>query len=95
LGNGKRCDAVCGFVHWYFVGVISSFIYAHLPCFSQRYFVLAESTTCFCVLRIFSRAVVTAWGTAPVGLHASIPIYSMESVEALSLPAAKGTQWWW
>lgn len=56
----------------------------------KRYFVLAESSTCFCILRIFSRAVNTAWGTVAVGLHTSIPIYSIEAVDTISTPAAKG-----
>jgi hypothetical protein len=56
----------------------------------QRYFVLAESATCFCVLRIFSRAVATAWGSVAVGLRASIPIHAIESVDTVSNPAAKG-----
>lgn len=58
----------------------------------QRYFVLSESTTCFCVLRIFTRAVPSAWGPLAVGLKASIPIYSIEAVESVAAPAAKGKE---
>jgi hypothetical protein len=56
----------------------------------QRYFVLSESTTCFCVLRIFSKAVVTAYGLVPVGLRSSVPIRSVEAVETVPTVAAKG-----
>lgn len=58
----------------------------------QRYFVLSESTTCFCVLRIFSHAVTAAWGPVAVGLKASIPIFSIEAVETVPAPAAKGKE---
>ena len=62
----------------------------HSTLLAQRYFVLSESSTCFCVLRIYSRAVQTAWGAVPLGLRASIPIHSIEAVETVPSLAAKG-----
>lgn len=53
---------------------------------------LSESTSDFCVLRIFARAVAAGWGPVAVGLKASIPIHSIEAVESVAAPAAKGKE---
>ena len=53
---------------------------------------MSESTTHFCVLRIFTRAVAAGWGPVAVGLKASIPIHSIEAVESTAAPAAKGKE---
>ena len=59
-------------------------------CSAQRYAVLSESATQFCVLRIYSRAAPSAWGLLPVGLKASVPLSAVEAVEALGGTAVKG-----
>lgn len=56
----------------------------------QRYLVLSESEDCFCVLRVYSRAVRTAWGMAPLDLRLSIPIWAIESVQLVTSIASKG-----
>mmetsp|Transcript_21229 Transcript_21229/g.35978 ORF Transcript_21229/g.35978 Transcript_21229/m.35978 type:complete len:218 (+) Transcript_21229:3-656(+) len=58
----------------------------------KRYFVLAESTTCFCVLRVFGKVVETAWGTVPLGLKASVPIHAMESIQSSNAVASHGRE---
>ena len=61
--------------------------------FLQRYFVLSESSTCFCVLRIYTKCVTTAWGPVPIGLRTSIPIFAIEAVAAVPTVASKGTEY--
>lgn len=51
---------------------------------------LSESEECFCVLRVYSRAVRTAWGMAPLDLRLSIPIWAIESVQLVTSIASKG-----
>lgn len=50
----------------------------------------SESATSFAVLRVYSRAVVTAWGPVALDLRASIPIEAIEAVETVTTPSAKG-----
>lgn len=51
---------------------------------------LSESEECFCVLRVYSRAVRTAWGMAPLDLRLSIPIWAIDSVQLVTSIASKG-----
>ena len=59
---------------------------------AQRYFVLSESTTEFCVLRIFYKAVGSSWGTVPLKLKASIPISAVQTVTFNANRVKKGKQ---
>jgi len=54
--------------------------------------VLAESTTCFCVLRLFGKAVHTAWGVVPLQLKTSVPLFQVEAVEAVNARSGKGRE---
>ena len=44
------------------------------------------------MLRIYSHSVTTAWGSVAVDLRATIPIHSIEAIDSVSTPAAKGSQ---
>ena len=46
----------------------------------RRYFVLSESATEFCVLRIYYKAVDSSWGTLPLKLKAAIPLSAIHMV---------------
>ena len=46
----------------------------------RRYFVLSESSTEFCVLRIYYKAVESSWGTLPLKLKAAIPLSAIQMV---------------
>lgn len=52
--------------------------------------VLSESSTQFCVLRIYSKVSVTSWGTVPLKLNTSVPILLIEAV--LTPPAKEGKE---
>lgn len=52
--------------------------------FCKRYFVLAESHTNFCQLRVFTKAVEASWGTVPLDLRTTIPITAIESIDVIA-----------
>ena len=57
----------------------------------QRYFVLAESSTEFCELRIYYKVVESSWGTIPLKKKkASIPIGTVRSVAPISTKIKQG-----
>jgi hypothetical protein len=56
----------------------------------QRYFVLSESATAFCILRIYYKNIESSWGTIPLKLKAEIPIASIISVAAVGSKINKG-----
>ena len=58
----------------------------------RRYFVLSESATEFCTLRIFYKAVETTYGTVPHKLKASIPISAIQAVKFNASKIRKGKQ---
>jgi hypothetical protein len=58
----------------------------------RRYFVLSESATEFCTLRIFYKAVETTYGTVPFKLKASIPISAIQTVRFNASKIRKGKQ---
>jgi len=58
----------------------------------KRYFVLAESSTHYCVMRIFGRAVETLWGHAPLNCKTSIPICDIERVDTVAAKSSKGRE---
>jgi hypothetical protein len=58
----------------------------------QRYFVLSESTTQFCVLRIFGKAVVSKWGLLPLEQKRTIPIQLIERVDTSTAKGSKGRE---
>lgn len=57
----------------------------------QRYFVLSESSTEYCVLRIYYKVVESSWGTIPLKKKASVPISDMKAVSAVSTKIKTGT----
>lgn len=59
---------------------------------TQRYFVLSESTTAFCVLRIYYKNIESSWGTIPLNLKSEIPVSSVVSVAAVGSKIKKGIQ---
>ena len=58
----------------------------------QRYFVLSESATQFCVLRIFGKAVVSKWGLLPLEQKRTIPIQLIEKVDTSTAKGSKGRE---
>ena len=58
----------------------------------QRYFVLSESATQFCVLRIFGKAVPSKWGPLPLELKRAIPIHLIERVDTSTAKGSKGRE---
>lgn len=58
----------------------------------QRYFVLAESSTEFCVLRIYYKVVESSWGTIPLKKKSSIPIGTVKSVAPISTKIKQGEE---
>ena len=58
----------------------------------QRYFVLAESSTEFCVLRIYYKVVESSWGTIPLKKKSSIPIGTVRSVAPISTKIKQGEE---
>ena len=56
----------------------------------KRYYVLSESASEFCVLRVYSKAIKTAYGTVPINLKTIIPISCIQSV--ISTAAHKGKE---
>ncbi len=81
-------------MHKYFVELDFNCIQLHsfsLPYVTtQRYFVLSESSSYFCVLRIYAKAVTTQWGVVATGLRSSIPIASVENVMTVAHKASQG-----
>ena len=57
----------------------------------QRYYVLAECDSDFCVLRLYTRAIVSAWGVLPLGFKQSIPIGAMDEIQTVSKANANGS----
>ena len=60
------------------------------PPFHQRFFVLSESSSDFCVLKIFYEVTEASWGFVPLKMKASIPIAAMQSVACVSAKIKKG-----
>jgi hypothetical protein len=60
----------------------------------RRWFVLAESRTEFCVLRIYSSCMKTAWGEVGIRLKAAIPVVALERIESRTArdPTASGRE---
>jgi hypothetical protein len=58
----------------------------------KRYFVLSESSTHFCVLRIYNKAVLTKWGFAPLQLKTSIPLACIEQIDSLTAKGSSGKE---
>ena len=56
----------------------------------KRYYVLSESASEFCVLRVYGKAVKTAYGLIPINLKTIIPISCVQSV--ISSAAHKGKE---
>ena len=56
----------------------------------KRYYVLSESNSEFCVLRVYGKAINTKWGMAPINLKTVIPISCVQSVT--SSAAHKGKE---
>ena len=71
-------------------GGVMGAISMSLQLWRLRYFVLAESPSHFCELRIYKRAIDCGWGMAPVKLRAAIPVLSIESIDAISEKSALG-----
>lgn len=57
---------------------------------SQRYFVLSESSTDFCVLKIYYKSIESSWGTIPLKLKAAIPIAAIVSVTTVGSKIKRG-----
>lgn len=58
----------------------------------KRYFVLSESSTCFCVLRVYGKAVQSKWGMLPSQLRSSIPLAAVELVQTVGTVSKKGKE---
>lgn len=56
----------------------------------KKYFILRESTECFCELLIYAGAVESTWGNVPIRLKSAIPIFDIASVETVGSKGAQG-----
>lgn len=56
----------------------------------RRYFVLAESRTHFCVLKIYQRAIPAAWGDAPIQLKSTIPVVAINAIRTATATDSLG-----
>ena len=56
----------------------------------KRYFVLSESTTEYCVLKIFYKTIEASWGTIPIKMKAKIPLSAITSITTNTAEACKG-----
>jgi hypothetical protein len=58
----------------------------------KRFYVLAESSTDFCVLKIYQTAVVSSWGLVPIKLKTIIPLSCIETVESIATKSSRGRE---
>ncbi len=56
----------------------------------QKYYVLSESETDFCVLKVYKKVVASAWGCCHIGLTSVVPICLIESVKVANARASGG-----
>lgn len=58
----------------------------------KRFYVLAESSTDFCVLKIYQSAIVSSWGLVPIKLKTVIPLSCIETVESIATKSSRGRE---
>ena len=51
---------------------------------------LCESSTQYCVLRIYYKVVESSWGTIPLKMKSSVPVADIKAVSAVSTKIKTG-----